>query len=193
VIPSERIIALLPRRSAWFRAARFGKRHEILLSGFERIHFGTGGALRVHCKPDRPNHHPDHAGRDVLRDLGVVLLGELFGLQVIRLDLGADHGAVALRVLRLHNGDRMRVTSGAVRQDQGGRKSQRKYHRASHAGPQIAAAHRTFMFAKCSTRLCRAAQERSSSDCRNMIPPQAAGVGRPKPKSAKPQGNRRFC
>src|SRR5262245_45026656 len=104
VIPSERIIALLPRRGAWFRAARFGKRPELVLSGFERIHFGTGGALRVHRKPDRPNHDPDHA---VLRDLGVVLLGELFGLQVIGLDLGADHGAVALRVLRLHNGDWM--------------------------------------------------------------------------------------
>ena len=123
MIPSERIIALLPRRSAWFRAARFGKRHEILLSGFERIHFGTGGALRVHRKPDRPNNDPDHAGRDVLRDLGVVLLGELFGLQVIGLDLGADHGAVALRVLRLHNGDRMRVTSGAVRQTKAAEKA----------------------------------------------------------------------
>jgi hypothetical protein len=43
--------------------------------------------------------------------------------------------------------------------------------------PKTAAAHTTSMFAKCSTRLYRATQEHSSLDCRNMISPQAPGVG----------------
>ena len=75
-----------------------------MLTGFERVHFGSGRALGIHCEPDRPDHDADHASRHILRDLGVILLGEFFGLHVIGFDLGADHGAVAVGVLRLHDG-----------------------------------------------------------------------------------------
>jgi hypothetical protein len=103
------------------RAALLGERRQVLLARFERIHLGAGRAFGVHRKPDRPNHHPDHpdhAGSDVLRDLGVIFVGELFGLDIVGLDLGADHGAVALRVLRLHHRNRMRITPRAGRQHQ---------------------------------------------------------------------------
>lgn len=101
------------------RASLFGECGEILLTGFERIHFGSGRTLRIHREPDRPDDDAHHAGGDVLRDLGVILVGEPFGLDVVRLDLGADHGAIALRVLRLHDGHRMRVAPRASRQGKG--------------------------------------------------------------------------
>jgi hypothetical protein len=95
------------------RASLSGKRGEILLPGFERIHFCSSGAFRIHCEPDGPDHDADDAGRDILSDLGVVLVGEFFSLEIVRLDLRANHGAIALRVLRLHNGDGVRVAPGA--------------------------------------------------------------------------------
>jgi hypothetical protein len=84
-----------------------------LLSGLERVHFGPSGALRIHGKPHRPDHDTDDASGNVLRDLGSVFLRELFSLNVVRLDLRADHGAVALRVLRLNDRYRMKITAGA--------------------------------------------------------------------------------
>ena len=48
----------------------------------------------------------------------MVLFGELFGLHVIRLDLRPDHGAVALRILRLDDRDRMRITPGTSGQSE---------------------------------------------------------------------------
>jgi hypothetical protein len=86
------------------RAALLGQRCEILLTSLERIHFRSGRASRVHRERIRPDD--DDPGGDILRDLGMILLGELFGLLVVRLDLGADRGAVAGRI-------RMRVASGA--------------------------------------------------------------------------------
>ena len=58
----------------------------------------------MHRERIRPDD--DDPGGDILRDLGMILLGELFGLLVVRLDLGADRGAVAGRI-------RIRVASGA--------------------------------------------------------------------------------
>jgi hypothetical protein len=49
----------------------------------------------------------------------LVLLGELFGLDIVRFNLRADHGAVTLRVLRLDDRDRMRVATRARRENQG--------------------------------------------------------------------------
>jgi len=86
------------------RAALLSQRGEILLTSLERIHFRSGGASRVHRERIRPDD--DDPGGDILRDLGMILLGELFGLLVVRLDLGADRGAVAGRI-------RIRVASGA--------------------------------------------------------------------------------
>jgi hypothetical protein len=48
----------------------------------------------------------------------MVLFGELFSLCVIRRNLRPDHGAVALRILRLDDSDWMRITPGAGRQDE---------------------------------------------------------------------------
>ena len=94
------------------RASLLGEGGEILLAGFERVHFRSGSAFRIHCEPDRPDDDADHAGSDVLRDLGVVLFGEFLGLEIVGFDLSADHRAIALRILRLDDGDRMRVASG---------------------------------------------------------------------------------
>ena len=122
MIPSKLIIRLMTRRRArrrWWRdsrlgAALLGERGEILLAGFERVHFRPGRAFRIHGEPDRPDDDADHAGSsDVLRDLGVVLVGELFSLEIVGLDLAADHGAIALRILRLDDCNRMRVASRA--------------------------------------------------------------------------------
>src|ERR1700733_11951598 len=104
------------RRRRWrgcgrLRAALLGKVREIFLARLEPIHLGARRTFGVHGQPDRPDHHPNHTGSDILRDLGVVLLGELFGLDIVRLNLRADHGAIALRVLRLDDGDRMRVAT----------------------------------------------------------------------------------
>ena len=74
-----------------------------MLPGFECVHFRPGSALRIHGKPDRPDHYTDDARGDVLRDLGPIFLGKFFSLNVVGLDLRADHGAVALRILRLNN------------------------------------------------------------------------------------------
>jgi hypothetical protein len=112
MIPSELIIRLMTRRRArrrWWRdsrlgAALLGERGEILLAGFERVHFRPGRAFRIHGEPDRSDD--DNAGLDILRDLGMILLGEPFGLLVVGLDLGADRGTVAGRI-------RIRVASHA--------------------------------------------------------------------------------
>ena len=69
------------------RAALLSQRGEILLTSLERIHFRSGGASRVHRERIRPDD--DDPGGDILRDLGMILLGELFGLLVVRLDLGS--------------------------------------------------------------------------------------------------------
>src|SRR4249920_2290541 len=96
------------RRSGRLRAALLSQRGEILLTGFERIHFRSDRAFRIHREPDRPDDDADDP-RDILSDLGVILLSELFGLDVACLDLGADHRAIALRVLWLYDRYGMRV------------------------------------------------------------------------------------
>ena len=100
-------------------AALLSQRGEILLTGFECIHFRSGRGFRIHREPDRPDHDADNTSRDILSDLGVILVREFFCLDVVRLDLGADHGAVALRVLWLYDRYGMRVAPRAGAQDKG--------------------------------------------------------------------------
>jgi hypothetical protein len=123
------------------RASLLSESGEILLAGFERVHFGSGRAFRIHSEPDRPDGDTDHAGGDILRDLGVVLLGELFGLEIVGLDLGADHGAIALPILWLDDGDRMRVASGTGGQNKGKGQSYQAKLPATHDRIPSAQAH----------------------------------------------------
>jgi hypothetical protein len=82
------------------------------LPRLECVHLSPGGALRIHGEPHRPDHDADNARGDILRDLGAVFLGQLFSFNVVRADFRTDHGAVALRTLRLNNRYRMRITAG---------------------------------------------------------------------------------
>jgi hypothetical protein len=59
-------------------AALLSQRGEILLTGFECIHFRSGRAFRIHREPDRPDHDADNTSRDILSDLGVILVREFF-------------------------------------------------------------------------------------------------------------------
>jgi hypothetical protein len=79
--------ALVPKRwraRRWRRgsgrlgAALLSQRGEILLTGFECIHFRSGRAFRIHREPDRPDHDADNTSRDILSDLGVILVREFF-------------------------------------------------------------------------------------------------------------------
>ncbi len=101
------------RRRLLLRAALRCERGKILLPRRERIHFCSRGSLRVHCKPHRPDHKAHDTRGDVLRYLYVIFVSELLRLGVVCLYLGLDHGAVALGILRLHHGDRMRITACA--------------------------------------------------------------------------------
>jgi hypothetical protein len=55
----------------------------------------------------------------------VVLVGKLFGLHIVRLNLSANHSAIALAVLRLDDGNRMRITPRTSSR----RKGERQYCR----------------------------------------------------------------
>jgi hypothetical protein len=83
-------------------AALLSQRGEILLTGFECIHFRSGRAFRIHREPDRPDHDADNTSRDILSDLGVILVREFFCLDIVRLDLGADHGSALPRSIKPH-------------------------------------------------------------------------------------------
>ena len=106
---------------------------KILLAGRQRIHFCSRGAFRVHCKPHRPNHNPHDASGNVLRDLRVVFVGKLLSLDVVCLNLRLDHGAVALRILRLDYRDGMRITASARHQGEADDKCESTPERITNA------------------------------------------------------------
>ena len=67
--------------------------------------------LEVHREPKRPNDYSRNARRHVLRDLEALFVRKLFDFDVVGLDLGRDHRAVRVRILRLHRGYRLRVAT----------------------------------------------------------------------------------
>ena len=60
------------------------------------------------------NLMPAGDGRNVLRNLKALLICKLFDFDVVGLDLGLDHCAIRIRVLRLYRSDRLRVATRAA-------------------------------------------------------------------------------
>jgi hypothetical protein len=76
----------------------------------------TGGTLKVHPEPNRPNHNTNNTGGHVLSNLYALLVGKLLSLGIVGLYFGPDHRAVRIRILRLHACHGRRITTGARRQ-----------------------------------------------------------------------------
>jgi hypothetical protein len=82
----------------------------------ERGHVLSRRTLGVHCKPNRPNKYTRDARRYVLRDLQALLVCKLLDFDVVGLDLGLEHRAVRVCILRLHRGYRLRVAARTTHQ-----------------------------------------------------------------------------
>jgi hypothetical protein len=92
-----------------------GEIRKKFLASLECVRLCAGGALRVHREPHRPDHHADNASRDILRDFHAVFFGEFLSLHIVGVDLGADHCAVAVLILRLHNRDGVQIATSTSR------------------------------------------------------------------------------
>jgi hypothetical protein len=108
------------------RSAPFGRQDcEVLLACLERCYVFARRALRIHCEPNRPNKHTRDARCDILRDFQALLICKFFDFDVVGLDLGLDHCAIGIRVLRLHRSDRLRVTTRTAHQRDAKHRDQR--------------------------------------------------------------------
>lgn len=74
-------------------------RGEILIAGLQRADLDPGAALEVHAKPDRPDEQTSDPSRDVLRDLGALVAGEVLHALIIGVCLEQEGGAVGKGVV----------------------------------------------------------------------------------------------
>jgi hypothetical protein len=84
---------------------------EKFLSALERCDLSVRSALCVHREEHGPDQNAHDAGRDVLSCFQSSLSRQVLNLQIIRFDLGCDHRAIAVRVVRLNDCDRLGITA----------------------------------------------------------------------------------
>jgi hypothetical protein len=94
---------------------------EILLPTLKSRSFLARRALKIHSKPKYGDEQACHSGRYVLTDLKSFLASEVLDPSVVALYFRHDRRAVHVSVLRLHNCDWLRCTSGARSQEAGTR------------------------------------------------------------------------
>jgi len=98
------------------------QRRQILLARLQRGCLFARRVLKIHSKPNRPDHKSGYAGRDILGDLAALFANELSGFGIVGVDLSPDHRAVGVSVLRLNGRNRLRVAARASR----------RRHRSNH-------------------------------------------------------------
>ncbi|MBN9515445.1 MAG: hypothetical protein J0H97_18695, partial [Alphaproteobacteria bacterium] len=79
----------------------------------QRRHFLARGVLKIHSEPQDRNKKPGSPDNDVLGDLAPFFRTQLRNSFVVCLDFGADGRAVHISILRLYNGNRIRLASRA--------------------------------------------------------------------------------
>ena len=99
--------------SAPLGAPLFGKPGKIFLPALESSHLRTRGALRIHREEERPDDDAGNAGRHVLHGLHALFVRQLRNLDVVCLNLGSQHRAVAALVVRLNGRYRLGIAAGA--------------------------------------------------------------------------------
>jgi hypothetical protein len=85
------------------------------LPRFERSGVLSSRIFEIHPEPNWPNHEPHDTGGHVLGYLPTLFIGQLRDFRVIGVDLGSDHPAIRVSILRLHGGYGLRITPSTAR------------------------------------------------------------------------------
>jgi hypothetical protein len=86
-----------------------------LLTSLQGGHFFIGRTFEIHCEEEWPDKQAANAGRDVLRNLHSLLIGELNYLRVVGLDFSLKLLTGCVVILRLCRSYRDRIAASAGR------------------------------------------------------------------------------